>query len=385
MKKKFVLAPDSFKESLSALEVCQAMEKGIKKVFPEAEIISMPMADGGEGTTDALIDATGGRRVYKKVQGSFANTNVEAYFGILGNSNTAVIEMAKANGLELVALEDRNPLITSTYGTGQLIKAAMDEGVDKIIIGIGGSATNDGGSGMARALGARFLNKDQEEIPLGGAFLKEVRTIDMSDFDPRVEEIEILIATDVTNPLTGNNGASYVFGPQKGATEEMVKVLDENLKHYAEIVHNNLGKDVKNIPGAGAAGGLGAGLLAFTNAKMQLGIELVAQTIYLEDKIKETDYVFTGEGGMDYQTKFGKAPYGVCKIAKKYKKPCFALAGYIGDGAEVLYEEGMTAIFGILSQAQSLSDALADGAKNVERTSQNITRVLAMNEQKAHL
>ena len=385
MKKKFVLAPDSFKESLSALEVCQAMEKGIKKVFPEAEIISMPMADGGEGTTDALIDATGGRRVYKKVQGSFANTNVEAYCGILGNSNTAVIEMAKANGLELVALEDRNPLITSTYGTGQLIKAAMDEGVDKIIIGIGGSATNDGGSGMARALGARFLNKDQEEIPLGGAFLKEVRTIDMSDFDPRVEEIEILIATDVTNPLTGNNGASYVFGPQKGATEEMVKVLDENLKHYAEIVHNNLGKDVKNIPGAGAAGGLGAGLLAFTNAKMQLGIELVAQTIYLEDKIKEADYVFTGEGGMDYQTKFGKAPYGVCKIAKKYKKPCFALAGYIGDGAEVLYEEGMTAIFGILSQAQSLSDALADGAKNVERTSQNITRLLAMNEQKAHL
>ena len=168
MKKKFVLAPDSFKESLSALEVCQAMEKGIKKVFPKAEIISMPMADGGEGTTDALIDATGGRRVYKKVQGSFANTNVEAYFGILGNSNTAVIEMAKANGLELVALEDRNPMITSTYGTGQLIKAAMDEGVDKIIIGIGGSATNDGGSGMARALGAKFLNKDQEEIPLGG-------------------------------------------------------------------------------------------------------------------------------------------------------------------------------------------------------------------------
>ena len=385
MKKKFVLAPDSFKESLSALEVCQAMEKGIKKVFPKAEIISMPMADGGEGTTDALIDATGGRRVYKKVQGSFANTNVEAYFGILGNSNTAVVEMAKANGLELVALEDRNPLITSTYGTGQLIKAAMDEGVDKIIIGIGGSATNDGGSGMARALGARFLNKDQEEIPLGGAFLKEVRTIDMSDFDPRVEEIEILIATDVTNPLTGNNGASYVFGPQKGATVEMVKVLDENLKHYAKIVHNDLGKDVENKPGAGAAGGLGAGLLAFTNAKMQLGIELVAQTIYLEDKIKEADYVFTGEGGMDYQTKFGKAPYGVCKIAKKYKKPCFALAGYIGDGADVLYEEGMTAIFGILSQAQSLSDALADGAKNVERASENITRVLAMNEQKAHL
>lgn len=385
MKKKFVLAPDSFKESLSALEVCQAMEKGIKKVFPKAEIISMPMADGGEGTTDALIDATGGRRVYKKVQGSFANTNVEAYFGILGNSNTAVIEMAKANGLELVALEDRNPLITSTYGTGQLIKAAMDEGVDKIIIGIGGSATNDGGSGMARALGAKFLNKDQEEIPLGGGFLKEVRTIDMSDFDPRVEEIEILIATDVTNPLTGNNGASYVFGPQKGATEEMVKVLDENLKHYAEIVHNELGKDVKNKPGAGAAGGLGAGLLAFTNAKMQLGIELVAQTIYLEDKIKEADYVFTGEGGMDYQTKFGKAPYGVCKIAKKYKKPCFALAGYIGDGADVLYDEGMTAIFGVLSQAQSLSDALADGAKNVERASENITRVLAMNEQKAHL
>ena len=376
MKKKFVLAPDSFKESLSALEVCQAMEKGIKKVFPKAEIISMPMADGGEGTTDALIDATGGRRVYKKVQGSFANTNVEAYFGILGNSNTAVIEMAKANGLELVALEDRNPMITSTYGTGQLIKAAMDEGVDKIIIGIGGSATNDGGSGMARALGAKFLNKDQEEIPLGGGFLKEVRTIDMSDFDPRVEEIEILIATDVTNPLTGNNGASYVFGPQKGATPEMVKLLDDNLRHYAGIIKSQLGKDVLDAEGAGAAGGLGAGLMAFLNGTLKKGIEMVIEYAALEEKVKDADMVWTGEGSIDFQTQYGKTPLGVATVAKKYDKPVVAFAGRVGDDIDVLYEKGIDSIFGIMKGVTSIEEALAKGQENIEKTAESVIRLM---------
>ena len=380
MNKKFVLAPDSFKESLSAKEVCQAMERGIKKVFPEAEIILAPMADGGEGTIEALIDATEGRRVFKNVRGPLENSEVEAYFGILGNSDTAVIEMAKASGLELLALKDRNPLITSTYGTGQLIKAAIDEGMHKIIIGIGGSATNDGVSGMERALGAKFLDEKGEEIPSGGGFLKKLNQIDMSNFDKRLQEVEIFIASDVTNPLVGKNGASYVFGPQKGASAKMVEELDENMNHYANIIYRDLGKDIKNKAGAGAAGGLGAGLLAFTDAEMKLGIELVANNIHLEDKIKEADYIFTGEGGMDYQTKFGKAPFGVSKLAKKYKKPCFALAGHIGEEIEVLYEEGMTAIFGIQGTAQTLPEALKSGTKNIERTSENIARILSITE-----
>ncbi|AGV72788.1 glycerate kinase family protein [Lactococcus cremoris] len=378
MVKKFVLAPDSFKESMSAKEVCQAMERGIKKVFPDADIISIPMADGGEGTTDSLVDATAGLRVYKTVSGPLDGTRVDAYFGILGNSNTAVIEMAKASGLELVEKNDRNPLITSTYGTGELIKAAIDAGVKKIIIGIGGSATNDGGSGMARALGAKFLDEYNRSIPLGGGFLDQLAKVDMTDFDVRVKDIEIIIASDVTNPLVGETGASVVFGPQKGATAEMISKLDHNLEHYADVIFNTLGKDIKDLPGAGAAGGLGAGLIAFTNAKMQLGIDIVAETTGLDEKIKEADNVFTGEGGMDFQTKFGKAPFGVSRIAKKYHKPCFALAGYIGKDVEVLYDEGMTAIFGIQAKAQVLSEAILEGPKNVERTSENIARMLLL-------
>lgn len=376
MKRTFVLAPDSFKESMSAKVACNAMERGIRKVFPNAEIIHVPMADGGEGTIDALVDGNEGTRVKVTVSGPLTTEKVTTYYGLLADKKTAVIEMAKANGIELLAEEKRNPLVTSTYGTGEMIQAALDQGVKTIIIGIGGSVTNDGGAGMAQALGVRFFDKDNRELPMGGAALATLSRIDTTDLDPRIKETEIIIASDVTNPLTGPKGASVVFGPQKGATPAMVEELDKALAHYAEVIERDLGLDIKEQPGAGAAGGLGAGLLVFTEAKMQSGIELVIELTHLEEKIVQSDYVFTGEGGMDFQTKFGKTPYGVAKIAKKYNKPVLACAGYIGEQVEVLYEEGITAIFGILAKAGSLDEALKSGEENLERTVENIARVL---------
>ncbi|MGT2934187.1 glycerate kinase family protein [Streptococcus catagoni] len=376
MRKKFVLAPDSFKESMGAKEACNAMEKGILSVFKDAEITQVPMADGGEGTVDALIDATGGQKVCLTVAGPLPGQKVETYYGLLGDHKTVVIEMAKANGIELVAVDQRNPLITSTYGTGEMIKHALDHGARKIIIGIGGSVTNDGGAGMAQALGACLRNHNGEEIGAGGGALGELASIDLSNFDQRILDREIVVACDVNNPLTGPSGASYVFGPQKGATKEMVVQLDKNLAHYAEIIRKDLQMDIENYPGAGAAGGLGAGLLAFTKAKLRSGIDIVVEVNQLEEKIKEADYVFTGEGGMDFQTKFGKVPYGVSQLAKKYEKPVFACAGYIGEDVEVLYEEGITAIFGILAKAEPLEAALEKGSYNLQRTVENIARVL---------
>ncbi|MCE3183141.1 MULTISPECIES: glycerate kinase [Enterococcus] len=376
MEKTFVLAPDSFKESMSAKNACEAMERGIRKVFPESKVIQVPMADGGEGTVDALVDGINGTKIEVMVSGPIPSEKIKAYYGLLADESTAVIEMAKANGIELLAENKRNPLLTSTYGTGEMIKDALDKGVKKIIIGIGGSVTNDGGAGMAQALGVQFLDKNDKELPVGGGALSELAKVDVSTIDPRLKETEVVIASDVTNPLTGPNGASFVFGPQKGATPDMVKKLDENLVHYAAVIQKNLGIDIKDQPGSGAAGGLGAGLLVFTGAKMESGVDLVIQLTHLEEKIVQADYVFTGEGGMDFQTKFGKAPYGVAKIAKRYDKPVFACAGYIGEQVDILYEEGMTAIFGILDQAGPLKQALQAGESNLERTVENIVRVL---------
>lgn len=383
MVKRFVVAPDSFKESMSAKEACEAMARGIRKVFKDAEISLVPMADGGEGTVDSLVDATEGRRINVEVSGPIPEEKVTAYFGVLGDNKTAVIEMAKANGIELLPKERRNPLITSTYGTGELIKAALDHGVEKIIIGIGGSVTNDGGAGMAEALGVKFLDENGQSLPQGGGALNQLVSIDTAELDPRIKEIEIEVASDVTNPLTGEHGAAHVFGPQKGATPEMVQQLDSNLKHYAHIIQKDVKKSIEHLPGAGAAGGLGAGLLAFTNATLRPGIDIVIEINQLEEQIAEADFIFTGEGGMDFQTKFGKAPYGVAKVAKHYQKPVFACAGYIGKDVDVLYDEGMTAIFGILSKAESIDEALKSGALNLERTCENIARILSLtNEQK---
>lgn len=377
-KQVFVLAPDSFKESMTAKEVCNAMEKGLRKVFPEAEYVHVPMADGGEGTVQSLVDASGGQMFEKVVTGPLGQP-VAAKFGIMGDGVTGAIEMASASGIHHVTPETKNPLITSTYGTGELIRECLDRGIKRIIIGIGGSATNDGGTGMAAALGAKFLDEAGQELPLGGGSLDRLHRIDVSGLDPRLEEVEMIVACDVTNPLCGEHGASRVFGPQKGATPQMVEQLDSNLAHYAEVVKRQLGKDVRDVPGAGAAGGLGAGLLIFTRAKLQKGIEIVIEYTELKRHIKRADYVFTGEGGIDFQTKFGKTPYGVARTAKEAGKKVIAVAGHIGEGIDTLYDIGIDAVFGIVPGAQELKQVLAEGPRNVERTCENIARVLKFN------
>lgn len=374
---KFVLAPDSFKESMTAKEVCQAMENGIRKVLPDAKIISVPISDGGEGTMDSLIDATNGQKYAVKVTEPLG-TPVTAHYGILGDQKTAIIEMAEASGLSYVPQDKRTPATikkTTTFGTGELINAALKHDVTRVIIGLGGSSTNDGGSGMAQAIGVKFFDHNDHEITqkLGGGDLKQITRIDTIDINPKIKKTKFLLASDVTNPLTGTNGASYVFGPQKGADQATAKELDENLSHYAKII----GQNIAQTPGSGAAGGLGAGLLAFTHAKIYPGVKLVANEVHLAEKIKEADYVFTGEGGTDFQTQFGKTPYGVAQIAKKYDVPVISLAGYIGKGIDHLYDKGFTAIFGILAKAENIDQALKDGPQNVERTTENVVRLIA--------
>ena len=374
---KFVLAPDSFKESMTAKEVCQAMENGIRKVLPDAKIISVPMSDGGEGTMDSLIDATNGQKYAVKVTEPLG-TPVTAHYGILGDQKTAIIEMAEASGLSYVPQDKRTPATikkTTTFGTGELINAALKHDVTRVIIGLGGSSTNEGGSGMAQAIGVKFFDHNDHEITqkLGGGDLKQITRIDTIDINPKIKKTKFLLASDVTNPLTGTNGASYVFGPQKGADQATAKELDENLSHYAKII----GQNIAQTPGSGAAGGLGAGLLAFTHAKIYPGVKLVANEVHLAEKIKEADYVFTGEGGTDFQTQFGKTPYGVAQIAKKYDVPVISLAGYIGKGIDHLYDKGFTAIFGILAKAENIDQALKDGPQNVERTTENVVRLIA--------
>jgi len=372
---KYVVAPDSFKESMTAKEVCDAMERGIKQANPAVEVVKVPMADGGEGTVDSLVDATNGQRVTVEVTGPLGN-KISAYYGILGNGTTAVIEMAKASGLEIVEKKKRNPMITTTFGTGELIRGALDHDVKEIIIGLGGSSTNDGGSGMAQALGAKLLDQNNHQISFGGGNLDKLDRIDISNLDSRLQDVKIILASDITNPLIGKDGASRVFGPQKGATPEMVEKLENNLQHYAKIIKRNLNKDVASVSGAGAAGGLGAGLMAFTTCEMRRGVDLAIEVTKLEEKIRDADYVFTGEGGTDFKTKFGKTPYGVAKLGKKYHKPVISLAGYLGEGIDSLYGEGFTAIFGIIPGACDLSTALKNGPSNVARTTENIVRLL---------
>ncbi|WP_341348065.1 glycerate kinase [Paenibacillus sp. FSL H3-0469] len=378
-ERTFVLAPDSFKESMTAKEVCTAMETGLRKIYPEATYIHVPMADGGEGTVQSLVDASGGEIHYLEVTGPLGQP-VMAQFGILGDGRTAAIEMASASGIQLVDKAERNPLITTTYGTGELILECLNRGIRKIIIGIGGSATNDGGAGMAEALGARFLDEAGDLLPRGGGSLGRLVSVDVSGLDARLQQVQLIVACDVTNPLCGEQGASAVFGPQKGATPDMVQQLDANLAHYAAVVKQQLHKDVRDLPGAGAAGGLGAGLMIFTQATLQKGIEIVIEYTGLQQKLEHADFVFTGEGGIDFQTKFGKTPYGVARTAKASGKKVIALAGYIGEGIETLYAEGIDAVFGIVPGASSLEKLLADGPANVERTCENIARLLKLAE-----
>lgn len=377
--KTFLLAPDSFKESMTAEQACFAMQRGIQKVIADAKFIHVPMADGGEGTVDALVVARNGRKVAIEVSGPLTHQRIQTYFGLIENDQTAVIEMAMANGIHLIEKSQRNPLITSTLGTGEMIKAALDLAVTKIIIGLGGSVTNDAGAGMAQALGAKFLDQHDNDVALGGGQLNQIQRIDISNLDSRLKNIDIIIASDVNNPLYGENGASVVFAPQKGASTKMVEILEQNLQYFAELVESTLNLQKQDVAGAGAAGGLGFGLMAFAGATIRSGVEIVIKETRLEEKIAQADYVFTGEGGIDFQTKFGKTPFGVALVAKRLNKPAIAFSGYIGEGIEELYDEGFTAIFGIVEGACDLQTALRNGEKNLERTCENVVRILSMN------
>ncbi|GHH99180.1 glycerate kinase [Neobacillus kokaensis] len=371
---KIVIAPDSFKESLSAIEVSEAIVKGFKKVLPDAEYVMVPMADGGEGTVQSLVDATSGKIIKKIVTGPLGE-EVEAFFGMLGNERTAVIEMAAASGLQLVPVERRNPLITSSSGTGELIAAALDYGVNHIILGIGGSATNDGGAGMAQALGVRLLDENCREIGGGGGALGELCSVDIAGLDPRLGNVRIDVACDVDNPLIGEKGASAIFGPQKGADSEMMSRLDENLAHFAAIIERDLGKKIVDVPGAGAAGGLGGGLLAFLPAELKRGVDIVIEATGLSRLVQDADLVITGEGKIDDQTIFGKTPIGVAKAAKKFGVPVIAIAGTVGTDSHVVHDHGIDAIFSIIPGIVELEDAFKHAAEYIETTARNIAAV----------
>lgn len=375
---KIVIAPDSFKGSLTAAEVAKAIQCGVQRVLPDADIVTVPMADGGEGTTQALVDATDGQMIGVDVINPLGES-VIAQYGILGDGDTAVIEMAAASGIQFVDEETKNPLTTTTYGTGQLVIDALDHGVTTIIVGLGGSATNDGGAGMAQALGAHLLDKDDHEIGFGGAALRDLCTIDCSHLDKRLDDVRIILASDVTNPLLGSCGASAVFGPQKGATPEMVQTLDAALGNYAKIIERDLHRNVAAIPGAGAAGGLGAGFLAFTDATMKPGIDLVVEATQLKKRAMNADFCITGEGGIDYQTQFGKTPLGVAQAVKEVAPECIvvAIAGHVGEGCEVLYDKGIDAIFGIMPGVATMQDAIEHARENVERTAENVVKLYA--------
>jgi glycerate kinase len=374
---RILISPDSFKNSLSALAVAESIRKGLLKSLPGAEIRTLPMADGGEGTIESIIYASKGRRINVKVQDPLSR-EVESYFGITGDGSTAVIEMAAASGLQLISEEEKNPWITTTYGTGELIRSALDNGCRTVLLGIGGSATNDCGTGMARALGIKFYGPDGNQVEQGGGALGKVRRIDKGGLDPRIAETQIIVACDVTNPLTGSEGASYVYGPQKGANQEMVMKLDSNLASFAGLIKDQLGKDVENVPGAGAAGGLGAGLLAFLDANLVEGVPAIAERVGLENEIIWADLVITGEGSMDFQTQFGKTPFGVAQIAKRHNKPVIAVAGTIGEGAEVLYDMGINAMYSIFESPMSLEEAIRASPELLETAGERIGRFLAL-------
>lgn len=352
---------------MTAEQACQAMQRGILQVFPDANCITVPMADGGEGTVDALISSLKGERVTCQVTGPLASQSIETYFGLVDAGQTVVIEMAKANGIHLLEVARRNPMLTSTYGTGEMIKQALDLGVKKIIIGLGGSITNDGGSGMAQALGVQFFNATGEVMQVCGGNLNQIDRIDFSRLDSRLKNTEILIASDVNNPLCGPNGASVIFGPQKGATSEMVQQLDRNLRHFADLVETSLDISFKNFPGAGAAGGLGFGLMAFAGAKLQSGVALIMEQNRLAEKIADADYVFTGEGKIDHQTALGKTPFGVAQVAQQLNKPVIAFAGLVGEGIESLYQAGFSQIVGINPPDCLLKDALKNAEINLKK------------------
>ncbi|EGR2498051.1 hypothetical protein VCSRO55_0789 [Vibrio cholerae] len=376
---KVVIAPDSFKESLTAKQVCDAIQAGLARVWHDAKFVAIPVADGGEGTVQSLVDATQGRLVEVKVMGP-QGKRVEAFYGMLGDNQTAVIEMAAASGLHHVPVAQRDPKLTTSFGTGELIRHALDQGVTKLIIGLGGSATNDGGVGMLAALGARFTNADGDPIQLTGGGLRELTHIDLQDFDPRLQNCDILVACDVNNPLCGDKGASAVFGPQKGATPEDVQLLDGTLRQFGLLTEKVTGKMVLESAGAGAAGGMGAALLAYAQARLRPGIEIVLETVQLAHQVSDADLVITGEGRIDSQTIHGKTPMGVAKVAKRFDVPVLALCGCTGDNYQAVYQCGIDAVFAAVPRAMSLEDALKESDFNLADLAENVARLWVLSK-----
>ncbi|EGR2239137.1 glycerate kinase [Vibrio cholerae] len=376
---KVVIAPDSFKESLTAKQVCDAIQAGLARVWHDAKFVAIPVADGGEGTVQSLVDATQGRLVEVKVMGP-QGKRVEAFYGMLGDNQTAVIEMAAASGLHHVPVAQRDPKLTTSFGTGELIRHALDQGVTKLIIGLGGSATNDGGVGMLAALGARFTNADGDPIQLTGGGLHELTHIDLQDFDPRLQHCDILVACDVNNPLCGDKGASAVFGPQKGATPEDVQLLDGVLRQFGLLTEKVTGKMVLESAGAGAAGGMGAALLAYAQARLRPGIEIVLETVQLAHQVSDADLVITGEGRIDSQTVHGKTPMGVAKVAKRFDVPVLALCGCTGDNYQAVYQCGIDAVFAAVPRAMSLDDALKESDFNLADLAENVARLWVLSK-----
>ncbi|EPP6259093.1 glycerate kinase [Cronobacter sakazakii] len=369
--KKIVIAPDSFKESLSAMDVAKAIEAGFREIYPQAHYVCVPMADGGEGTVEAMVAATGGQIITTPVTAPLGN-KVDGFFGLLGDGETAVVEMAAASGLHLVPTAQRDPRITTSYGTGELILAALERGVKAIIIGIGGSATNDGGAGMMQALGARFLDGEGRELAPGGAALARLERLDLSALDPRLAQVSVTAACDVDNPLCGEKGASAVFGPQKGATPAMVTELDAALRCFGEQLEAVTGKTIISAPGAGAAGGMGAALLGMLNAELRPGIEIVIESLGLAQAVRDADLVITGEGRLDSQSIHGKTPVGVARVAKQFQRPVVAIAGSLTPDYQIVHEHGIDAAFSVIDRIVTLQEALDDAERNLRVTARNV-------------
>lgn len=372
---RIVVAPDAYKGSLTAVEAAAAMARGVRAVFPDAELVELPIADGGEGTVDALVAATGGRIEVRTVRGPLGEP-VRARLGVLGSRDVAVVEMAEASGLPLVPPGRRDPRITTTFGTGELVRAALDAGLRRIVVGIGGSATNDGGAGFARALGVRFLDAAGAELPDGGAALARLDRIDLAELDPRLATAELVVACDVDNPLVGPRGASAIYGPQKGATPAVVRELDAALARYADVARRATGRDVAAVPGAGAAGGLGAGLLLFTPAVLRPGIPLVLEAVGFDARVRGADLVLTGEGRTDAQTAMGKAPAGVAAAARRLGVPVVCLSGGLGEGADDVLALGVDALEAAVPGPMSLDEAVRAGPALVEAAAARACRLV---------
>ena len=377
---KVVIAPQTFKGSISALEVARAMSDGVRRVISDAQTVLVPVADGGDGTLETLVESSTGEIHTSEVTGPLGE-RVVAQWGAMGDGRTAVVEMARTSGLALVPTDKRDPLLATTYGLGEVIRHALDVGFRRFIVGIGGSATNDAGAGMAQALGVRLLDADGHDLPFGGAALAQLDRIDMSGIDRRASESEFSVACDVNNPLTGPEGASAVYGPQKGATPDMVARLDAALRHLAEVAKRDIGVKISDVPGAGAAGGLGGGLIAFLGGSLRTGVDIVLDTVGLDQHLEDADLVITGEGSLDFQTVYDKAPIGVARRAKARGIPVIAIAGSLGERHVEVHRHGIDAAAAITSAPMTLDEAYTQAAELVANATEEALRFMITGSQ----